>query len=346
MGKIIDLDSARCKRGLVQCYRRHPDPEVRRRAQMLLLLGEGYSWRLISAVMFCSTRTISRWKSRFEQGGIQVLSGDVRGPASDQSWAGLVVGWVLKRTPRDFGFLRSRWCCAVVVIVLWEFCAVRVSAETVRRRLRGAGLVWRRPRPTLRPKDPEREAKIARIRALLADLPPDEIAVFQDEVDVNTNPKIGPMWMMRARQAQVPTPGVNHKRYLAGSLNWRTGMLIATEGPRRNSELFVEHLEDLCRHLRRYRKIHVICDNAIFHNCHAVWDFLKQHPGRIVLHFLPKYAPEANPIERIWWHLHEEITRNHRCRTVQDLLDLVFDWLQGRMPFMVEDQICHLKAAA
>ena len=130
-------------------------------------------------------------------------------------------------------------------------------------------------------------------------MPPDEIAVFQDEVDINTNPKIGPMWMMRGRQAQVSTPGVNHKRYLAGSLNWRTGMLIATEGPRRNAELFVEHLADLCWHLRRYRRIHVICDNAIFHNCHAVWNFLKQRPGRIVLHFVPKYAPEVIPPSRV-----------------------------------------------
>ena len=48
---------------------------------------------------------------------------------------------------------------------------------------------------------------------------PDEIAVFQDEVDVNTNPKIGCMWMRRGEQAEVETPGNNQKRYLAGSLN-------------------------------------------------------------------------------------------------------------------------------
>ena len=54
-------------------------------------------------------------------------------------------------------------------------------------------------------------------------------------MDINTNSKTGPMWMMRGRQAHVSTPGVNHTRYLAGSPNWRTGMLIATEGPPRNS---------------------------------------------------------------------------------------------------------------
>ncbi len=34
---------------------------------------------------------------------------------------------------------------------------------------------------------------------------------------------------------------------------------------------------------------------------------------RLVLHYLPTYAPEANPIECVWWHLHEQITRGHRC---------------------------------
>ena len=40
--------------------------------------------------------------------------------------------------------------------------------------------------------------------------------MFQDEVDVNLNPKIGCMWMPRGEQAEVVTPGNNEKRYLAG----------------------------------------------------------------------------------------------------------------------------------
>jgi transposase len=316
---------------------------------MLLLLKEGHSWRLICAVMFCSTRTVALWKQRFETGGIRALSGERPGARARGTWTGLIVEWVLRRTPRDFGFVRSRWCCGVIVLLVWRYYATRVSPETVRRRLREAGLVWRRPRPVLRPVDPERKAKLRRIRALLADLPEDQIALFQDEVDINSNPKIGAMWMTRGDQAPVETPGKNEKRYLAGSLNWRTGQLIATEGrPRegRNSALFIRHLEDLCWHLRRYRSIHVICDNASFHHSGPVRNYLERRRSRIVLHFLPTYAPEANPIERVWWHLHEEITRNHQCKTLEELLDLVFHWLETRAPFQVEDQTYGLKDAA
>jgi transposase len=64
----------------------------------------------------------------------------------------------------------------------------------------------------------------------------------------------------------------------------------------------------------RVQEIHVICDNAKFHNCSAVKEYLAVWGHRIAIHFLAKYAPETNPVERVWWHLHGTITRNHRCR--------------------------------
>ena len=78
---------------------------------------------------------------------------------------------------------------------------------------------------------------------------------------------------------------------------------------------------------RRYKKVHVICDNAGFHTGHAVIEYLWEHEGRIEVHLRPNYSPDYNPIERVWWHLHEEITRNHRCKDLAELLGKVFAWL-------------------
>src|SRR5262249_43461480 len=61
---------------------------------------------------------------------------------------------------------------------------------------------------------------------------------------INLNPKIGCMWMRKGQQAEVMTPGDNAKRHLAGSLHWRTGALITTEGPKRDGKLFVAHLHE------------------------------------------------------------------------------------------------------
>lgn len=321
--------------------------ELRLRAHIVLLLADGYPWATIAAVLYCSTRTIARWKDRFEHGGVDALFGQPRGPRPRfaAGWAALVVGWVTGLAPRAFGLLRSRWCCEAVVLVLWQVHGLTVSRETVRRWLHRADLVWRRPRPVLRRQDPEREAILQQLQGLVRSLADDETVVFEDEVDVNLNPKIGCMWMRRGVQADVVTPGDNEKCYLAGSLHWRTGTLIATEGPKRDGALFVSHLADLCRRLRCYKKIHVICDNAKFHSSWEVCEFLYEHRDRIELHFLPKYAPECNPVERVWWRLHEAITRNHQCPSLEELLEMVLAWLSERKAFSVEGPIDQVKQA-
>jgi transposase len=328
-------------------YRRSADPNVRLRAHILLLLDAGCPWATISAVLFCSLATISRWKTRFDAEGVDAVFGRPRGRRRSgvHIWATLVVRWVLTLSPIDFQFARSRWSCETVAVVLREDYRVWVGRETVRWWLRDADLVWRRPRPTIRPKDPDRGQKLAALRALLKGLPADETAVFMDEVDVNLNPKVGCQWMKRGIQAAIETPGNNEKRYLAGSIHWRTGRVILTEGrPKegRSAALFCRHLDDLRRAFRHYRVIHVICDNAGTHTAEGsniVRSYLFDWGHRVRVHYLPKYAPDTNPIERVWWRLHEAVTRNHRCRCMDELLDLTFDWFETRTHFRVQSGV-------
>jgi transposase len=334
---------------LLDYLRRAPDPALRSRAHIILLLADGHPWALIAAVLFCSTRTIARWQQRFQHGRVPALLGEPRGAPTrlGARWRDLVVDWVTRHPPRAFGLVRSRWSCAVLALLLRRDYAVDVGRETIRRWLHREELVWRRPRPVLGRTDPAKEAILQELRALLRDLPDDETVVFEDEADVNLNPDLGCMWMYRGQQAKVVTPGDNVKGYLAGSLHWRTGVLFTTQGPRRDAELFVAHLHDLRRRLRRYKKIHVICDNAKFHHgCWAIWEFCHRYGDRVVLHFLPKYAPECNPIERVWWQLREAITRNHRCQDLPELIDQVLRWLTERGAFPVEDAVYRLPKAA
>ena len=344
MDGIVDL-SVSDRKALQSVAREHEDARVRIRALIVLMLAAGCTWDSVVDALGCSSRTIAKSKRRFLSGGMAGLVGQPPGrrAAGTPAWVGVVVAWVLERTPRDFGFLRSRWCCATLCLVLWTKDRVRVSAETVRRWLRRSDLVWRRPRPVIRLVDPERDAKLAKLRRLLRGLPDDELAVFEDEVDINTNPKIGAMWMRRGQQASVETPGDNAKRYVAGSLAWNLRALVATEadpGQGCNAELFVRHLEVLrSRFGAGFRKIQVLCDNARSHSCRRVDAYLKEHGDQIVLHYLPKRAPDTNPIERVWWHLHDEITRNHRCQTLEQLLDLVFAWLKKDASLEIEGSV-------
>lgn len=324
---------------LLDWYRQHSKPNVRLRCHIILLLADGHTWAAICDVLFCSTRTISRWKERFEDGRVEALLGRKPGRVgSSPCWIGDVLNhWVQHCRPTDFGWLRSRWCCWMLAWLLADQCDLSVSTETLRRWLHREGLVWRRPRPVIDKQDPEGPKKLRAIRQVLRHLGPDEVAVFQDEVDLNLNPEIGSCWMRKGQQSHVQTPGNNHKRYLAGSLDWRTGEMISTLGPKRNGDLFVAHLDDLvCELGGQFEKIHVILDNAPFHDCKQVNEWLALHGQKIELHFLPKYSPKLNPIERVWWHLREQVTRNHTCREIEELIELTLLWLWDREPMEVE----------
>jgi transposase len=322
-----------------------PDHSARQRALILLLLHAGATWAVITSGLGCSSATVARWAARYRARGLQALAGPPPRPRRLAAWAATIVAWVLTRSPREFRFARSRWCCEAVAVVLREDYRVRVGRETVRLALRAEGLVWRRPRPVVRRRDPQRDAKLGALRQLLRGLPDDETAVFMDEVEVHTNPKIGSRWMRRGEQAEVQTPGDNEKRVLAGSLHWRTGRLVGTWGGTeegRTAGLFCRHLDELRRAFRRYKVIHVICDNAFNHvpeRSRVVRAYLARWGQRVRLHFLPKYSPDCNPIERVWWRLHEAVTRNHRCQSMEELLDLTFEWLAERPSFRVRDSL-------
>jgi transposase len=208
MKRSIELNSEQ-RAELLDRYRKDHDPEVRFRSHILPLLDDGHSRVTVATILFCSSRTIDRWVKRFHAEGIRGVAGHQPGRPFRfaAGWVDVVVAWVTKHTPRDFGFLRSRWCCEAVVLLMLRTHQLAVSRETVRRWLHRGDLVYRRPRPILGPKDPERQARLDALRKILAELPADETAVFQDEVDINADPKIGSMWMIKGQQAKARDAG-------------------------------------------------------------------------------------------------------------------------------------------
>ena len=64
---------------LLTLDRKDPDPELRFRAHIILLLAKGHAWDTIEAMLFCSSRTVDRWLKRFQDEGVAGLTGRKRG---------------------------------------------------------------------------------------------------------------------------------------------------------------------------------------------------------------------------------------------------------------------------
>ncbi len=78
--------------------------------------------------------------------------------------------------------------------------------------------------PTLRIKDPAYQEKMANIDAALARCDADNPVFYEDEVDIDLNPKLGADWMFRAQQKRVDTQG------RMPSIIWQAFSTQATEG--------------------------------------------------------------------------------------------------------------------
>ncbi len=61
-------------------------------------------------------------------------------------------------------------------------------------------------RADLADKKPAYQEKMANIDAALARCDADNPVFYEDEVDIDLNPKLGADWMFRAQQKQVVTP--------------------------------------------------------------------------------------------------------------------------------------------
>jgi transposase len=172
--------------------------------------------------------------------------------------------------------------------------------------------------------------RLNEIRRLLETLPAKEVAVYEDEVDVHLNPKIGLDWMGQGQQKEAMTPGQNEKRYLAGALDVRTGEVHWVEATHKDSWLFLALLKKLTVVYVHAKTIHVILDNYGIHSSDIIGIALAHFASKVRLHFLPPYCPDHNRIERVWQDLHANVTRNHRCHSMTELMAEVRYYLRKR----------------
>ena len=99
---------------------------------------------------------------------------------------------------------------------------------------------------------------------------------------------------------------------------------------RKNSGLFIEMLKKLSKTYADKKVIHVILDNFAIHSSRQTRLWLAEFGHKFRLHFLPPYCPDDNRIERkLWREMHANVTVNHRCETIEQLMTEVVHYLMS-----------------
>lgn len=305
------------------------------RARILLLLHAGESVTEVTRMVGCVRATVYRTLYRYEALGEASLQDRrrYRQPSKVTAAVERQLLDYLDYLPQDYGWERCNWTLELLALQLAHDTQVAVSSSHVLRVLRRCGCRRGRPRPGLRIPVRGRRKVLENIKKLVAMASSDDEVFYQDEADVHLNPKMGATYMKPGQQRLVLTPGKNVKRYVFGSMNVRTGRVVHGVAEYKNAATFVQFLQYMNRTYRRARKLHIVLDNYIIHKAACVTRYLQHIAHRIVLHFLPPYSPDDNPIERLWKQLHDHVTRNHRHTHIDSLVIAVRKFLDAAQPF-------------
>ena len=335
MRSILSDITSRCKNKLKRMLRRIDDVKLLKRYQVVLNLAQGRSAKETADCVGVGRSTVYRVVERFnaegEAGLLDRREENGKRRIEEEFMAQL---WDLVHSnPTEHGWRRPTWTREMLVWTMAKKTRIRVHVATMSRLLQMIGARRGRPKPTVNSpwSKARKNRRLKKLQDLRANLPDDEVLLYEDEVDIHLNPKIGLDWMVTGQQKEVVTPGQNEKRYLAGALDVQSDELIWVEGERKDTRLFIELLGKLHHHYPDATRIHLILDNYSIHHTELVKVSLRSEIGqRFCLHFLPPYCPDHNKIERTWQDVHANVTRNHLCSTMGELMKELRHYLKKR----------------
>jgi len=212
---------------------------------------------------------------------------------------------VLALPPSDQGLPKQFWDVPQLKqYITAEFGVVYESDKSYHFLLKFSDLSFKYPDTFDRKRDEEFITR--RMREIKTEIKPllhrDDWAVFAvDEVKMQQDAVIRKAWLKKGRKTFIKVDRDQQSQSYIGFLNQKTFNCHLYEMPWQNSEEVLKAMEQF---LGEYpdKHIAIIWDNAPFHKSKAIREQLKKGGimERVHLIAMPPYAPDENPIEKVW----------------------------------------------
>ena len=269
--------------------------EVVKRAEVILMLAAGHSYREIREHLNCSDEYIREWKKRFQEERLAGLDSRYRG-SQRRTRTAQTEARILEANRQGPTDGTTHWSSYRLAKELG------LSQSSVSRVWRQFGIQPHRVRSYMASDDPEFEEKVADIIGLYLK-PPVNAAVFcvDEKSAIQALDRRDPVLPLSPGRAE--RHGFEYYRHgtlsLYAALHTSSGEVIGQTSARHTSAEFVAFLEDLVARQPQQQSVHIICDNLSAHKTKAVCDFLARHP-KVRIHYTPTYSSWLNQVE-IWF---------------------------------------------
>lgn len=306
------------KESLESQHKRERDGRVRDRIKAVLLQGEGWSQVQIAQALRIRAETVHDHLKDYET--FQKLKPENGGSES-------------RLNPDQTAEIIQRLECQTYTKVS-EICAyvqgsfgVTFTVPGMTKWLHRQGFSYKMPKGTPLKADPEKQAAfIKHYNDLMTHLPEDEPIEFGDGVHPTMATKVTYGWIRKGTDKLIETTGSRTRMNLLGSINLESMDVTIGDYETLDSTAMEEHFKKLRKKYPRALKIHLILDQGSYNKSQKTKDAAKKYG--IMLHYLPPYSPNLNPIERLWKVMNEAVRNNRYFKTGKEFKTAITDFFE------------------
>ena len=317
------LNISECDK-LINQHRKEKDKRTSDRIKAVLMSNNGWIFKDIAEALLLDQETISRHvKDYKEQQKLSIKTGGSKSKLSlDQATE-------ITRHLEEVTYLNVNDIC----IYVEEKYNINYTVNGMTNWLKCNGFSYKKPKGTPAKADPiMQEEFVEKYETLIKDTPIDEPILFIDGVHPTMATKVTYGWIRRGKDKLIPTTGSKIRINLLGTINLDTMRVDVKSYDTINQESMVDYFDKLriIYPKNKHPKIHIISDRGSYNTSKKTQEAAKKRD--IVLHYLPPYSPNLNPIERLWKVMNEYSRNNQFFKTGREFRNKIMDFFNETWP--------------
>ena len=278
--------------------------------------------------------TMYGWLARYRDGGWHALNAQKRGgrpPKLDAPKLQWLYQTITEQNPLQLQFTFALWTAKMVGALIQRKFGIALSKASVCRLLKQLGLTPQKPIWRAYQQQPEHiqhwlEKEYPRIRRVARRY--HARIFFGDEAGIRSDHHAGTTWALRGKTPVVRSTGARFGLNVISAVSAQGEFRFMTTPGRVGAQVFIEFIKRLLQGSEEM--IFLIVDGHPAHKAQCVQRFIEQPEirKRFRLFFLPPYAPELNPDERVWNDLKNNALGRQVITTPKQLRQAVISFLR------------------
>jgi transposase len=264
----------------------------------------GFSEETLADLLGVARETVSRWWSAFRQGGLEALPHDRTGrpvgsgrTLSDEQ--GVQIQTILNtQSAPECGIASPLWTRRAVGELITQRFGIDMPVRTVGEYLKRWGYTPKKPQHHARYQDADEVQEwLENIYPAIEKFAAKEDAeiLWCDETGIDANTHMGTGYAPVGESATIEVSSSPCRMNVISAISNEGDLRFMTYAATMTGALFVTFLAQLLAGVSR--KLYLIADRLPAHEATVVDAWVLEHSSQLELFYLPRRAPERNPVE-------------------------------------------------